>query len=259
MIVLLISASIPAHSLLAAQAPTKSSQKNDGEFGSLSKKVGGSLGGTQDRPVFVTVVPFDAEQGISESKPVQNEILTWEKWAAIANVVMAFLTLIVASVTVALWWSARDATRRQLRAYVDVHQASIDDVADPSKRMAVVVIRNSGQTPAKEVIFWCCIMAGEYPLKFRLSDSPPKEKVTEISRADLPPDGRVSVSVPLNILSVLEESELQAGRGAIYVFGQITYRDIFDKHRVTTFRLSCRGEQLRSGSLSQCGDGNRAD
>ncbi len=52
-----------------------------------------------------------------------------------------------------LVWNAESIAVRQLRAYIHVTRAYVDKIDKPTERLVRVEIENSGQTPAKDVVF----------------------------------------------------------------------------------------------------------
>lgn len=75
---------------------------------------------------------------------------------------------------------------------------------------------------------------------------------------DILPPGRPSLMV-VNVppTNAFEERELQAGRGAIIVWGEVTYTDAFGHDRRTEFRYACVGNGLSEGQMTACEDGNK--
>jgi hypothetical protein len=65
----------------------------------------------------------------------------------------------------------------------------------------------------------------------------------------------MEVDVPL--LTPIEETEIRANRGAIYIWGEITYTDAFGKPRLTHFRYMCKENSLSDGRISPCEEGNK--
>ena len=119
----------------------------------------------------------------------------------------------------------------------------------------VVEIENFGQTPAKEVVFHVGEHVREWPLDSVLAD-PPEDLRRGVG--PLAPRGAYFIPVPVSPLSLWEEGELQAGRAAIYAWGDINYLDCFDQPRRTWFRMVCEGEGLPTGSMHLTQEGNGA-
>ncbi len=144
---------------------------------------------------------------------------------------------------------------RQLRAYVHVSGAKIFDVGKPDVRTAQVSVRNCGQTPAYNMRFWVGIGVREFPLSTTL-EPPPAPFPME---SDVLPPGTPSVmKVPVPRLNAWEEGHLQSGDAAIYVYGRVTYMDVFNVSRRTDVLYMCHGEGLPTGSMSPYRKGNAA-
>lgn len=173
----------------------------------------------------------------------------------------------------------RDGNERQLRAYVLVDSGTIFNVADPvplflgqifapSEAQVTnkaagpgvrLFIKNTGQTPAYDVRHWGHICFREFPLKNPLPARPPQANpVPSIL-------GREIISTKLiyipNPLSSKEVADLRVGAGAVYVYGEITYRDTFGKSWYTHYRLMYHpygGAIGVSTDLTFCDGGNEA-
>jgi hypothetical protein len=160
--------------------------------------------------------------------------------------IIQFLVLIF---TYVLMWST---ARRQLRAYVVTELGYIVNVADPlpgpgpmpqtnariiypNGPVAQVQIKNTGQTPAFEVRHWGNICIMEFPLKSRLPSKAAEvipiasilgPNISSTKRIEFPP-----------LLTPQQLIDLRKGTIAIYVYGEITYRDAFKRPRITKYRL----------------------
>jgi hypothetical protein len=177
---------------------------------------------------------------------------------AITAVFTVFLTI----VTGGLVWIGHQqiaTSRAQLRAYVLVSK-SVVTTAFPE---AQVTIKNSGQTPAYNVINVGGFAMDRYPppptLDLIISDgefaSPAR------SREVLGPgDSSVSVvSAARPPLTAPEKASLANGTCIIYVYGEIRYRDTFGREQWTKYRFMMGGPVgVRGGQLAACEEGNEA-
>ncbi len=159
------------------------------------------------------------------------------------------------SVTRQLVWNAETTAQRQLRAYVHVKGAIVKNINKPTERVVVVEIENFGQTPAKEVVFRVGEHVREWPLASVLAD-PPEDLRKGVG--PLAPRGVSFIPTPVSPLSAWEEGELQAGRAAIYAWGDINYLDCFDQPQRAWFCMVCEGEGLPTGSMHLTQEGNGA-
>ena len=173
----------------------------------------------------------------------------------------------------------RESSERQLRAYMIVERGIVANVANPLSELgkkqetvakiiqplagpvAQITIKNTGQTPAYDVVHWGNMKIREFPLASELPVMPP------------PPGRFWSVLGPsiaevktLRIKAPLTEVEIQGLRDssmAIYCHGEIHYRDAFKKVHVTHYRVMyCAVTGIEIGTsedLSICESGNEAD
>jgi hypothetical protein len=145
----------------------------------------------------------------------------------------------------------RQSSERQLRAYVVQERGAIVNIADPIPAVGLVPtearithpgwgpvahlqIKNTGQTPALQVENWGNICFREYPL---ISTLPSKPAELRPMYSILGP-GIISTKT-LSFgprLTPQQIADLQAGTAAIYVYGEIRYRDVFNKDHLTKYR-----------------------
>jgi hypothetical protein len=165
--------------------------------------------------------------------------------------------------TMALFWATRQlvtgadkTAKRQLRAYLHVSEARFTDIGFPSA-IFLVNYTNTGQTPAYDVYSSIALHFG----KFRLSEelkavgSGTKGMIT-LGRDG---EGHARIVAPRG-LSGEEYAAVRDGKSAVFVYGVITYRDIFGDRWTTEFRYYVGGDQgIRSdGFLASYSEGNKA-
>ena len=148
-----------------------------------------------------------------------------------------------------------EGQQRQLRAYVHVSGAQVRNLHQRTGRSVVVEIKNYGSTPALKTRF----RMGEHVREWPLQSILPLPSFVPTGSSPLPPGRHSIMPSPVGDLSEFEEGELRADRAAIYVWGEITYEDIFGENHVTTFRLVCRGDGLLKGYMHATEEGNDAD
>ena len=186
-----------------------------------------------------------------------------EYWPILGRKLKITDTLLVLF-TFTLWWSTRDlvkeaktSSEKQLRAYVHVSVATMKPRGDFLDYY--LEVKNFGQTPASDVKLRYMIKLCDFPPTnepFNVPDDGPN-----VSSAILPPQiGMHDAFTPPQVLGPIQKGDFLAGRKAIYVFGIITYKDVFSKSRKTEFRYMAGGNVgLHSeGSLRICEDGNKA-
>lgn len=155
----------------------------------------------------------------------------------ITDTVIAIFTVILAVSTLLLWISTRKlvigaelTAERQLRAYVLVENALTTQFGPVSKIQ--IAFKNSGQTPAYRLSVWASIEVAVDPLEQR-PDPPSGESEQK---------GTFGAGATLHLLEettriiVTEElNGVRSGEAGLYIFGQLSYTDIFQKIRTTTF------------------------
>ncbi len=149
----------------------------------------------------------------------------------------------------------RDVREKQLRAWVFVADIGVFNVASPlpddirpdyqptgaelnfpkSGPSALLIIKNSGNTPSYNTTNWVSICFKEYPLN---SDLPEKRSNLLETKATIPQGGQTTLSTFLPEPLTSEQIEnLRRGNAAIYIHGGIIYTDVFGEIRNTNFRF----------------------
>jgi hypothetical protein len=185
-----------------------------------------------------------------------------DKIAVIASVV-AFLQFLALIATVAVM---RRTAQRQLRAYVGVVRGELINIDGDDPIEATVIVKNSGQTPAREVVMWGGMAVRGFPLRDPINppEKGPPRAQTLAAGAEFYKTEK-SFKTAKGEITPAHPQMLKEGTISIYVYGEITYRDVFKKKRHTTYRLFCGGGHPNSivlrdgktvGRLSPHEDGN---
>jgi hypothetical protein len=151
-----------------------------------------------------------------------------------------------------------NTAKRQLRAYVFVAQATIIDPDGIDPRLDLR-IRNFGQTPAYDVAV-SGIVGGFNPHDARLFPDPPKD--SGLSRFVFGPNQDALKYFELRTL--LNPNTMKGLRSRdqhiLYAWGEITYRDAFEKVRYAKYRLSIGGPEgwPDTNLMIVCPEGNKA-
>jgi hypothetical protein len=185
------------------------------------------------------------------------------------NAITAASTFLLLIVTGLLGWVAYrqyTTTRAQLRAYIFPEGANVycpgtfnpPDPINKDNPYVMWAIKNSGQTPAYEVVHWGEIDAREVARESLLVTPP----LTRKSVMSLPPGGHSEKRSYLGrTLSAAEISDLNLGR-AIYLHGILRYDDAFGQEHTTRYRLKYQGPwppPVSGGSFLFCDEGNTAN
>lgn len=220
---------------------------------------------------------YDKQQATNKDLQAQQDMALWAFFAALA----AFATVGVTGVGV--WYVrhtldatraavveaakasdaatkaveiTRDTAERQLRAYVGVDSA-IKVANREGPGFAVnVIIKNNGQTPAYDFTQWANVALEPMPLPKPFSIYCRERGSVGI----LQPQGQ-TLATPIFTREMLplEEQSIRNNAKAIYVYGEIDYRDAFGAQHHVTFRLRCNGPGLRLGLFKPDGEGNESN
>lgn len=149
----------------------------------------------------------------------------------------------------------QESSERQLRAYVFVAAARIENYGVGQVPRAKLTIRNSGQTPAVRLINRASLGFDTFPPNV----TPPMEKGDAPPSRPLPPGSEFLVQPSLGRALNSDDVEgLKAGSVALYVTGTIQYHDAFDQPHVTEYRLFAGGSAGLGGEMAGYDEGNRA-
>ena len=158
-------------------------------------------------------------------------------WQRTTDDPVAFFTLwimlftgVVVVANIGLWLVTRrtlDHSRhtadKQLRAYVHVEHAKIDQADDGLPAVASIRFKNCGSTPAYQVrstILCKLVFEGD------LESKETKKRVARY--ADLgPAQGRTTLMPMDAVIWPMMKHGIESGVGTFYVFGEITYYDAF--------------------------------
>jgi hypothetical protein len=203
-----------------------------------------------------------------------RQLAVFTRWLVVVTVCLALIALVQISASVYI-------SVQQLRAYVVVATGDIVNVANPPLPaagqpvpqktlaeisnpavgpIAILTTKNSGQTTAYDVRTWAVIVVREFPLAEPL----PGRAAGIYDASSVLGPGLVSTQnrwMPAP-LTAQELAGLRAGTSAIYVYGEILYRDFFGRSRFTRFRSmhhSMNGIIGISMLLTFCDQGNDAN
>ena len=153
---------------------------------------------------------------------------------------------------------AQQTMQRQLRAYLTVDAASIR-FPRPGVPRVRVTIRNSGQTPAYEVKHWIHQGIETHSLEIELTE--PRDDfgmAVHVMGPGTTATNEVTHDGPI-IDNPSDAAVTGRPEGTFYVYGQVTYRDVFGAAHSTKYRLMHGGpDPARRGRLVPCPEGNEA-
>jgi len=150
---------------------------------------------------------------------------------------------------------AQASAERQLRAYV--HPVTALRFRDEAGVLVIKLqIKNAGETPAYECSHFMVegVHVGFPAPAEAFRNTPPAKGDSPIA-----PGESVDFFITATELTTGLVEQIAAKKAAIYLFGEITYRDAFQtQRRATKFRLMCVGDLIRTGRFAPCDDGNDA-
>lgn len=163
-----------------------------------------------------------------------------------------------------LWWATQALVRgaeataaKQLRAYVNPDQFSLEDFEVGKIPSVTVRIRNSGQTPAYDVTLHVVWKLAD--LKKPLELPVPTEPNQTSSRSTIGANGEIRTKIKIPRVGQNTINAIARGVAAFYVVGEARYRDIFGHDHVTTFRGQYdQAAQKRGLNLKRLDEGNSA-
>lgn len=177
--------------------------------------------------------------------------------------IIALFTVILGIATWLLWRSTRDlvneakaTAERQLRAYVMIDKASVKNLGPGGEPVVNLLIRNSGQTPAHDVKHWVASGIAPYPLSEAMLKKIMGEE-TELPPKPVAPNGEFNLPSESEVLTEASYGGLFNKTHALYVVGEIRYRDAFGVDRETDFLLFTGGPIGVQQNLATYITGNR--
>jgi hypothetical protein len=180
---------------------------------------------------------------------------------AVATVLIAIFTFTLWQSTSRLWRAGERHSERELRAYILATKPKITQL-EVGKRIEIdAPYKNFGQTPAYDVIAesWLDILAMPIAKRHRFN-KPRNPRMVEIKATIAPTDGfavkvisSATFAVTQEIIDVVKAAE----KSKIYLYGTITYKDVFKKKRITDFCWRFDDIAFSSGEISLSEQHNR--
>jgi hypothetical protein len=149
--------------------------------------------------------------------------------------VLAIATIGIGYATYLLWEGEEKTAAYQLRAYVLMDTGQISDLNNSPFKVSLC-LKNSGMTPAFNVDFYQAVVIKEYPLETELMN--PKA-IGPTSNTAVAPGKNMCDTFNSNITLTPERiSAIKDGKATIYVYGSITYKDIYKETHSTSYRYN---------------------
>jgi hypothetical protein len=219
----------------------------------------------KNRPIILLGIVLIAVVGVScytdPHTPVWHRLIAWPEGVTTLAVLLTLFFIAWQAILMRQTVStAEDASKRQLRAYLTViigeaiyqERRSEEDGGDLMFECRPLLI-NTGQTPARKIIFKvrAAVMAFPLPKEIHLPDAPDEG----IGESILGPKQNAIMRAIVDGFRPDNEVEgIKHGTGdkGLYVWGRVTYEDVFGESHSTRFcqrihwdmKNNVRGEYL---------------
>jgi hypothetical protein len=248
-------AAISLGSAAHPQAKGKPEQNEAAQIEQSSSRIADALG--KIRP--------DKDQGCQDRKDQRTSDLC-AQWSAVdaarnaayatwAAVILTFVGTFLIFLTFLL---QRKTSRAELRAYLSVKPQTFYTPGKSGKGIADFVIQNGGRTPAYNVVHSGAIFISGVPLPSDpgvIFQRPVQgTRAPAVIHSDDHIMGTINGPDPLEVEKHLEA--IGKGDEAIYLVGEVRYRDTFGREHVTEFcRCLCGEDYKRSRSAAAANPG----
>ncbi len=168
-----------------------------------------------------------------------------------------FLTVTLVVFTCLQWWATVKAYRMSERAWVSVKEIFLKDIEIGKAPSGHTRIFNSGHSPALQSRVASFIDFG--PINVPPDSFPKERNNADDSLTTIGPDVTQIASVKMKgeltqeLFDLLNEKKIR-----IYVYGRITYDDIFKKSHTTDFCMYWNGS-FSGNNMNSCSGGNWAN
>lgn len=238
----------------------KSLQKDNGQPEEAAYE--GSVTCEQDCQVTFGLAP-SAKRQSAEGQQKQNQTCdTTAELDLVQQMVMAHWAIVSALLAIlaliGVLYTFRETHRLgklQSRAYLSITKTDVTVFKDGKKFEAKIEIRNTGQTPAKDVRLRSTTTLIQIPTTRKLTEEagrPPKNNPRFPLGADCPITVRSSHDQILNPPLI---ANIKAGRMAVIVIIKTDYVDVFGESQSEDFQLICHLENaVEGGALAGYSD-----
>ena len=238
---LVLVALVTVATLLLAQHPAHPAEWPFADKGKAVTKTKDAAQKDQTSPDNTPLIKAQQESGTDralrqnaeENVKINRELAKYTGWLIVATLFGPAVLLIAVLYQA---WIARDAEKRQLRAYVVVKEVIIEPrFRQPDARLigvtGRVVFLNSGQTPAYDLEHSRSLTMDSFTL--RRDFQPPTRFLSNMvilgPHVEHPDDLGVSTDCDS------DSERLCGGMLAVYFWGEVRYRDIFNRKQRTRF------------------------
>lgn len=225
--------------------------------------------GTEDAPLVIKVTPAEIEQPPTPSYTCyqNSQASNNDLWLDLATTVLALITLGIfgytaklANATIKLVENTREDSKRELRAYVGIDEDLRPDIIQGEIKDDFVVfvaeIKNFGKTPAYDVEMTISAKSFPEPLPpgFVFPEPGKKKRNTHVLNP-----GHTSWMRMRPLKKHLPD--VWAGKASFYVFGHVSYWDVFrevQRHTHIRCKIEMPKEEGGRAHWFFCEEGNKA-
>ncbi len=251
--ILLIIFSVPSY----GQTPTPpiATDKPKTQNANPQKKPSSEQRGTEQAPLIIKILPSPSDEKPTEStaNEQQGHPADWW-WDRSPEILLAIATFGLWIATRQLVRGSENTARRQLRAYVGIHVASLTQPLLGTIRVRIEV-KNTGHTPAYNVRTWSFLGIFDPPPevpKFITGEKTDIYSMIGSGAVIELHDGREGLKHDVI-------NGITNGTKPIYFWGEIRYQDVFAIERRTIFRLRARLQPRENWYFDTTPEGNEAD
>jgi hypothetical protein len=225
--------------------------------------------GTEEVPFSVKILPGEKsksetakeEYEANEKPGLDRWLTTYTGWLAIFTAAL----FAAAGIQVGLfWWQLRlirdeaketaaaakisaiqaDAQMKETRAYIFTNSAKITNYGASEIVRAELFLRNTGKTPAHTVRFKGKIGVDYFPS----NEFPPLAKVKQMGTMG---QGQEMIQHCTMHIALSKEQfdSIESGKAAVYLFGEVTYVDVYGINCWTKFHLYYGGDIASTSKL----------
>jgi hypothetical protein len=207
-------------------------------------------------PILKPNTTSQTETKTPEISNNENKKATTDWWLVAFTGALAIVAALQLATLVWQILTSRDATRKELRAYV--LPVSATHYTENGVRKLKIVLRNSGKTPALDCITET--FHGVGPIIKPLPELPHVDTENSAhSLSFLGSDQETWIHGDMETIASTNENAIRNDRGAVYIIGKVTYLDVFKVNHISRFRFMSSGSNFDTGMYVFCDEGNSTE
>jgi ATP-dependent Zn protease len=211
---------------------------------------------TPAQETTTTPEPENTSQSDKKSADISKkseEKTTTDWWLVIFTGVLALVAALQFVTFIWQVWTSKNTSEKELRAYV--FPCSAKRFRNDGVMWIKIDFTNSGKTPAHDCVHW---VAEIYPDGANPPAFVAPAAVPDQSKYALAPGNKTEMLMKATEPPREIHEFIVNNIRALYVYGEIHYRDVFNKRRRTRFRFVSGGANFELGTFAACKEGNDA-